>query len=280
MKRLCVIGDPVEHSRSPVIQTAMIRAAGLDMTYGMQRVTAGQTGAWLERAKEEGWAGFNATMPHKQALVTLVDELSDDAARFGAVNTVCIREGRVYGHNTDGAGVLQALRQSDMDPADRRVLVLGAGGAARAVVSKLVQAGAARITVANRTPDRAREVCDGVGSPALCACGFEPETLQERARHSDLVINCTSLGMTGTGAQFEDLRFLEALPRDAGVFDLIYSPARTALLERAEQLGRNTANGLGMLIWQGVYALELFAGETLEEERLAAVARKALEGMI
>lgn len=280
MKRLCVIGDPVEHSRSPIIQTAMIRAAGLDMTYGMQRVTAGQTGAWLERAKEEGWAGFNATMPHKQALVTLVDELSDDAARFGAVNTVCIREGRVYGHNTDGAGVLQALRQSGMDPADRRVLVLGAGGAARAVVSKLVQAGAARITVANRTPDRAREVCDGVGSSALCACGFEPETLQERARHSDLVINCTSLGMTGTGAQFEGLRFLEALPRDAGVFDLIYSPARTALLERAEQLGRNTANGLGMLIWQGVYALELFAGETLEEERLAAVARKALEGMI
>lgn len=280
MKRLCVIGDPVEHSRSPIIQTAMIRAAGLDMTYGMQRVTVGQTGAWLERAKGEGWAGFNATMPHKQALVTLVDERSDDAARFGAVNTVCIREGRVYGHNTDGAGVLQALRQSDMDPADRRVLVLGAGGAARAVVSKLVQAGAARITVANRTPDRAREVCDGVGSPALCACGFEPETLQERARHSDLVINCTSLGMTGTGAQFEDLRFLEALPRDAGVFDLIYSPARTALLERAEQLGRNTANGLGMLIWQGVYALELFAGETLEEERLAAVARKALEGMI
>ena len=151
MKRLCVIGDPVEHSKSPVIQTAMIRAADLDLVYGKQRVAAGETQAWLERAKREGWAGFNATMPHKQALVKLVDELSDDASRIGAVNTVCIRDGKVYGHNTDGAGFLRALCLAGMDPQDRCVLVLGAGGAAKAVVYALLQAGARKVVVANRT---------------------------------------------------------------------------------------------------------------------------------
>lgn len=280
MKRLCVIGDPVEHSKSPVIQTAMIRAAGLDLVYGKQRVAAGETQAWLERAKREGWAGFNATMPHKQALVKLVDELSDDAARIGAVNTVCIREGKAYGHNTDGAGLLRALRQAGMEPENRAVLVLGAGGAAKAVVYALLQAGAKAVMVANRTPDRAQRVCKELGDARLAACDFSADTLAVQGRGCELLVNCTSLGMTGTGTQFEDLSFLDQLPREAGVFDLIYSPARTALLERAEQLGLNTANGLDMLIWQGVYALELFADKRLDETALAAEARKALEGML
>lgn len=280
MKRLCVIGDPVEHSKSPVIQTAMIRAAGLDMSYDAQWVTAGYTKAWLEYAKREGWAGFNATMPHKQALVKLVDELSDDAARIGAVNTVCIREGKAYGHNTDGAGFLRALRLAGMDPQDRCVLVLGAGGAAKAVVYALLRAGARKVVVANRTVKHAGALCSQLGIPGAMACGFSRETLYRWAAQSQLLINCTSLGMTGTDSQFEDLSFLDGLPRETGVFDLIYSPARTALLERAEQLGLNTANGLDMLIWQGVYALELFADKRLDETALAAEARKALEGML
>ena len=142
MRKLCVIGDPVGHSLSPLIQNAMIKAAGLACSYGARHVPAGETDGWLEQAKAEGYAGFNATIPHKERLVELADELSADAALFRAVNTVCIRGGRVYGYNTDGEGFLRALLEADMDPAGRNVLVLGAGGAAKAVVTKLAQAGA------------------------------------------------------------------------------------------------------------------------------------------
>ena len=274
MKKLCVIGDPIDHSLSPVIQNAMIAAAGLDVVYGACRVAGEDTARWLARAKEEDCAGFNATMPHKQTLVKLADELSADAARIGAVNTVCIRDGKVYGRNTDGEGFLRALREAGMEPSGRRVLVLGAGGAARAVVYKLVQAGAERVAVANRTVERAERLCAEFGA---VACDFAADTLARYAAQSDLVVNCTNLGMTGVAGQFEALNFLERLPAGAGVFDLIYSPRKTALLTRAERLGLQISNGLGMLIWQGVYALEQFAGKELDEAALAAAARAALE---
>lgn len=274
MKKLCVIGDPIDHSLSPVIQNAMIAAAGLAFEYGACRVAGGDTAQWLARAKAEGYAGFNATMPHKENLVKLVDVLSDDAARFRSVNTVRIRDGEVYGYNTDGEGVLRALIEAGMDPADKTVLVLGAGGAAKAVVYKLMEAGAACVTVANRTVERAVELCAQTGATA---CDFSTHRLAACANQSDLVVNCTSLGMNGVAGQFADLSFLDALPAGAGVYDLIYSPRKTALLARAEQLGLQTANGLGMLIWQGIYALEHFVGEPLDEAALERAARAALE---
>jgi len=277
MRKLCVIGDPVEHSLSPLIQNAMIEAAGLDFIYDARRVAGSDTAPWLAQAKNEGYAGFNATMPHKETLVRLMDELSADAAQFRSVNTVCIRNGRTYGYNTDGDGVLQALREADMDPEGRCVLVLGAGGAAKAVVTKLVEAGARNVAVANRTVERARQLCSQVDALRLTACDFSRETLCCYASKSQLVVNCTSLGMTGARGQFEDLSFLEELKSGAGVFDLIYSPARTRLLERAGELGHKTANGLGMLIWQAIFALEHFADTELDGVAMAAVARKALE---
>ncbi len=277
MRKLCVIGDPIAHSKSPVIQNAMLRAAGLEGEYTACRVAGADTADWLEQAKEEGYDGFNATMPHKQALVKLVDELSDDAARIGAVNTVCIREGKVYGYNTDGDGFLRALLQAGMDPAGKTVLVLGAGGAAKAVVAKLAQAGAADIAVANRTLSRAQQVCRVDGQVVAHPADFAPDTLCRLARGCGLVVNCTSLGMAGTGQGFADLSFLEQLSPGAGVFDLIYSPPCTPLLQRAQQLGLNTANGLGMLIWQAVFALEHFTQTSLDGAAMAAAAQKALE---
>jgi len=277
MRRLCVIGDPIEHSKSPIIQNAMIKAAGLDYVYGACRVAGSHTAQWLERAKAEEYAGFNATMPHKETLVTLADELSADAALFRSVNTVCIRNGRVYGHNTDGEGFLRALLEADMDPAGRMVLVLGAGGAAKAVVHKLLQGGAAGVVVANRTVERAAALCGQVGSDRLSPCDFSRETLCRCAGQSGLVVNCTSLGMTGTAVQFEDLSFLNELKAGAGVFDLIYSPARTKLLTEAERLGHPVSNGLGMLIWQAVFALEHFTQTKLDGAAMAAAARQALE---
>ena len=230
-KKLCVIGEPVLHSKSPLIQNTMLAALGLE---------------WLECAKFAGYAGFNATMPHKEELVELMDELDGDARLFGAVNTVCIRDGRAYGYNTDGAGFLRALNDEGIDPAGKRVLVLGAGGAAKAVCLKLAQAGA-EVVVCNRTADKAA---------ALCA-------------------NCTSLGMEGAAGQFEEFSFLDALPAGAPVVDLIYAPAETELLRRAREGGHQTANGFGLLVNQAVLSLEHFTGTAIDaaemKRRLADV---------
>ena len=275
-RKLCVIGDPVLHSKSPLIQNALIRALGLDYIYLCQPVPAGGAAAWLEAARTAGYAGFNATMPHKEALLPLMDELEEDARLYGSVNTVCLREGRAIGCNTDGGGFLQALLDAGMDPRGRRAVVLGAGGAAKAVALKLVQRGAASVTVCNRTPEKAAALC-AHAPQVMRPAAFGPEALRREAGAADLLVNCTSLGMAGTAGQFAGLDFLEALPRDGAVFDLIYHPAETALLARARALGRPAANGLGMLIHQAILALERFTGQELDRAALRAVAEKALE---
>lgn len=275
MKKLCVIGDPVLHSRSPLIQNAMLRELELPYVYTAETVPQKGLGAWLARAKAEGYAGFNATMPHKEALVPLVDKLSEEAAACASVNTVCIKNGKLYGTSTDGAGFLRNLSDAGVNPAGKRILLLGAGGAARAVLPALLSAGALSVAVCNRTADRAERLC-ALRPQVLRAAGFSPEALRREAEGADLLVNCTSLGMGGTGGQFEDFSFLDVLPAHAPVCDLIYHPPETALLARARARGHLALNGLGMLIHQAVCALEHFTGLALDAERMCAVARRAL----
>ncbi len=274
-KKLCVIGDPVLHSRSPLIQNAMISALGLDYVYLCQPVAAGQAAQWLEAARMAGYAGFNATMPFKEELLPLLDWVEPFAARCGAVNTVVLRDGRAWGYNTDGPGFLSALDALGVDPAGKNVLLLGAGGAAKAVALALCGAGAA-VTVCNRTPRRAEELC-ALEPERLTPAGLEPETLSRLASEADVLVNCTSLGMTGTGADWPGLSFVDALPPTAAVCDAIYFPARTALLQRAEGRGLRTMNGLGMLVGQAVLALEKFAGKPIDREKARNAALAALK---
>lgn len=276
-RKLCVIGDPVGHSKSPLIQNTMIKALGLDYIYLCQPVPRGKTAEWLRCAAFCGYAGFNATMPHKEALVPLMDELDEDARMYEAVNTVCIRDGRYYGYNTDGRGFLAALSQAGMETEGKCVLLLGAGGAAKAVAPKLVQAGKARrVFVANRTAEKAAALCAKDGAGRLIPAGFDRDTLCSLAEQADLVVNCTNLGMNGTNSQFEDLSFLEALRPEAAVCDVIYSPEETLLLQKARLAGRRTLNGLGMLVWQAVFALEHFTGEKIDGEAVLPLVRQAL----
>ena len=276
MKKLCVIGDPIAHSKSPLIQNAMIQALGLEYEYTAVRVAGADTARWLARAKAEGFSGFNATMPHKENLVPLMDELDADAQTFGAVNTVAIREGRAYGYNTDGAGFLAALADVGIDPAGRGVMVLGAGGAAKVVAPKLREGGAQTVFVCNRTPQRAMALCHR--DTGMTPAGFDSETLAEVAGQCSLVVNCTSLGMDGAGGDFDDLSFLEALPAGAAVVDAIYAPPETALLRRARELGHPTMNGLGMLVNQAVLALERFTGGGIDRGKAKKAALAALSG--
>lgn len=267
-KKLCVIGDPVLHSKSPLIQNTMIKALGLDYIYLCQPVKAGEAARWLECAKFAGYAGFNATMPHKEDLLPLMDELDEDAKLYRSVNTVCIKDGKVYGYNTDGRGFFQALLDAGFDPWGRRVVLLGAGGAAKAVALKLSQQGAASVVICNRTLEKARALC-GKAPGVLRPAGFDMDTLQAQAANADLLVNCTSLGMAGARGQFDDLSFLEALPAGAPVFDLIYAPLETALLARARELGHPAHNGLSMLLYQAVFALEHFTGVSIDAPAMA-----------
>lgn len=270
--RLQVIGDPVLHSLSPRIHGAMLRELGLDIPYDAHVVKKGGLPEYLAWARENGVTGFNATMPHKEDLIPHLDEVGEDASRFGAVNTVCLREGKWIGHNTDGAGCLAALKGCGMWPA-KQVAVLGAGGAAKAVALKLATSGAETVWVCNRTVDKGARLCT---LPNMKATDFHPETLETVCARADLVVNCTNLGMEGCAHQFKSFGFLDALHAGAGVFDLIYHPAETELLKQARARGLNTCNGLPMLIHQAIFALEYFLDRPLDHERMGEVIQSVL----
>ena len=273
-KKLCVIGDPVGHSKSPLLQNTMLRELGLDYIYLCQPVPRGKCRQWLDCAKFAGYAGFNATMPHKEELVPLMDELDADAALIGAVNTVCIRDGKAYGYNTDGEGFLRSLADEGINPAGKQVLVLGAGGAAKAVCLKLAQAGA-HVVVCNRTLDKAQAIC--AHDPAhLRPAGFDSSTLYKEAQSCDLLVNCTSLGMEGTKGQFESFSFLDGLSSGVPVVDLIYAPAQTELLHQAARRGHKTVNGYGLLVNQAVLALEHFTDTEIDAARM----KEVLSGLV
>ena len=246
----------------------MLAALGLDYVYLCQPVPRGTCGRWLECAKFAGYAGFNATMPHKEELLPLMDELDEDARLIGAVNTVCLRDGKAYGYNTDGAGFLRALADENITVEGRRVLVLGAGGAAKAVCLKLAQAGA-DVTVCNRTVDKAAALCARMPE-RLHPAGFDRDTLHRAAAECALLVNCTSLGMAGAGGRFEDLSFLDALAPETPVCDLIYAPAETELLRQARERGHRTMNGMGLLVHQAVLALERFTGVPIDAAAMRA----------
>lgn len=274
--RLQVIGDPVLHSKSPVLHGAMLSALGLEAAYDARVVRRGELPDYLRWARDHGVAGFNATMPHKEDLLPLLDGIDPAARLTGAVNTVCLREGAWVGFNTDGAGALSALGEVlGFDPAGSTVTLLGAGGAAKAVALALAQAGAERVQVCNRTLERAGELC--ARHPRLTPAPFDPDTLERLCRGADLLVNCTSLGMEGCPRQFEGFSFLDALPPHGAVFDLIYHPAETELLAQARRRGLRAMNGLPMLVWQAVLALEHFLNRPLDRGAMAAAASAALE---
>lgn len=274
MKRLCVIGDPVLHSRSPLIQNTMIRALGLDYEYLCQPVKREELPGWLDQVRAGGWAGFNATMPHKEALVPHMDELDEDARLYGAVNTVCNFDGKIYGFNTDGGGFARALAGAGIPIRGTRFALLGAGGAARAVTLKLVQQGAAHVTICNRTAERANALA--VHAPGIMSTtGFSPAELSAACGGCDVLINCTNLGMAGSPA-FDALDFLDALPGGAPVCDLIYHPLKTDLLERAEEQGHPVMNGLPLLIHQAILALEHFTQTKIDAAAMLPLVEHAL----
>jgi shikimate dehydrogenase len=249
VKRACVIGWPVAHSRSPVIHRYWLKLHGLDGAYEMEAVRPEEIAGFLRSLSERGYAGANVTLPHKEVALAAADRPDDAATAIGAANTLWLdAKGLLHASNTDAYGFMTHLSAEapEWNKGKRPVVVLGAGGAARAVLHGLIGAGASKILLANRTEGRAKALADGFGNRvsvipwedrnrALAGCG--------------LLVNATSLGMTGKPPLDIDL---SALPIDVIVADIVYSPLETKLLAAAKARGNRTVDGLGMLLHQAV----------------------------
>jgi shikimate dehydrogenase len=257
MRRACVIGWPVEHSRSPLIHRYWLKQYGLDGAYEKEAVKPEDLPAFLGGLAARGYAGANITLPHKEAVLRLAT-VADEAARtIGAANTLWLdKAGRLNASNTDAYGFMTNLNAvaPGWNEGRRPVLVLGAGGAGRAVLHGLLAEGASRILLANRTSGRAQELADAFG-PAVTVVDW-----RERDRAllgCGLLVNATSLGMTGKEALDLDLALL---PSDAAVADLVYSPLETRLLAAARGRDNRAVDGLGMLLHQAVPGFERWFG--------------------
>lgn len=259
-----IIGDPVRHSLSPAIHNAAFAAAGLDWAYVAFEVARGQGAAAVRAMRTLGIDGLNVTMPHKADAATAVDRLAPAARDLGVVNTI-VREGSVLvGENTDGDGFVNALRVDEgVDVAGMRCLVVGAGGAARAVVRALGLAGAAEIVVAARRPDSAASVV-ALAKVARLGTVEEADTV-------DLVVNATPVGMDDVVELDAPTLPVPAERLGAGqlVADLVYHPLVTPLLHEARARGAVAVNGLGMLVHQAAIAFRLWTGEDAPIEAMS-----------
>lgn len=252
-----VIGNPIAHSRSPKLHKYWLARYGIAGDYVPLHVTERDLANVIATLPKMGFVGANITIPHKIKILTLVDQVSDRATLIGAANTLTFgADGRTYADNTDGYGFIANLRQGapGWEAGSGPAAVLGAGGAARAVISSLIEAGADRIFLSNRTRPKAEALKHDFGSRITVVDWVQAGNILEE---STTVINTTSLGMTGA-AEFRVP--LDGLRRGTVVTDLVYAPLRTKLLQEADAAGCITVDGLGMLIHQGVPGFERWFG--------------------
>jgi len=266
-----VIGSPVRHSLSPAMHNAAFDELELDWVYVALEVAPSEVAAAIAGMRAFGFGGLSVTIPHKAAVLGEVDETSEASAAVGAVNTVVpLGDGRLRGENTDVGGFLASLSDEGFDPAGRPCLVVGAGGAARAVVHALAGAGAADVVVLNRSPRRAEEAAALAGPRGRVGVPADVAKV-------DLVVNATPLGLAGAGGDVGALPLDPAALRPGQlVVDLVPNPAVTPLLRAAGAAGARVAGGLGMLVHQGALAFELWTGRSAP---LAVMRRAALHAL-
>ena len=258
---LGVAGWPVAHSRSPAMHEAALAAVGLEgWSYQLLPLPPELFAETVRALPAAGFRGVNVTIPHKQAALALADTASGAAREIGAANMLTFeRDGAINADNTDAPGLIAALGER-WDPAGRRVLVLGAGGAARAAVWALLQAGAADVAVWNRTPERARALAGELGGRAV-----------EEPAPAEIVVNCTSVGLADRDATFKALPLqADSLGAGSCVVDMVYRDGGTRLLEAARTRGADVIDGLEILVAQGAASFERWTGRTAPREAMRA----------
>lgn len=262
---LGVIGWPIAHSLSPAMQAAAIRAAGLRCAYIAMPVRREELAQAVAGLRALGFRGFNVTIPHKAAVIECLDGIDEDARRIGAVNTVVNEDGKLLGRNTDVAGFLRGFSRRGVTARGKRAVVLGAGGAARAVVWGLIKEGVSRISVGVRDEAKARDALSGLAASAGLEVFFwGGDGFKAALNEADILVNTTPLGMTPDveGTPPVDWGFVKP---SAFVYDIIYTPGRTRFLRDAEEHGHPVMNGTAMLVGQGAEALSLWTGVRPDE---------------
>lgn len=278
---LGIFGDPVSHSLSPLMQNHALEVAGIDAVYLPFHVAPQQLGQAVAAVRALDLLGVNVTVPHKEAVCAHLDEIDPMARQIGAVNTIVHRQGRLCGYNTDGLGFLRSLQEDlGLRPQGLRILLLGAGGACRAALVTLCQAGAARVTVANRTPARAERLAQEFGQvfggTTIAKSSLESEALGLALAGVDLVVNTSAAGLQGEA--FPGFPW-DAVPAQAAFYDMVYGPNLTPWLREAQLRNHPVAGGLGMLAGQGEEAFYLWTGKrppfgAMRARLLAAIENK------
>ncbi len=279
--RLGVFGDPAQHSLSPQMQNAALKHCEIDMQYARFRILPDELREALNLVRELNFVGVNLTVPHKIAAMEFLDETVDDTKKIGAVNTIVIAGRKLRGFNTDGRGFSLAIREEfSVDLRDMRVLVLGAGGAGRAVAVQCAKESCERLVIANRSPEKAKDLADELRDffsgpkvfgpvPRLQAIPWEESAIRFQIGNVDLIANATPLGLNRVDISPVPARLLAP---HLMVYDTIYSSERTPLVSAAIEAGARAANGLSMLLHQGALAFEIW----FQREAPLEIMRKAL----
>ena len=257
-----VIGDPIEHSLSPRMHNAAFKKLGLNCVYLPFRVAPEDLKSAMTGMRALNIRGFNVILPHKTAIIKFLDELDEAAQEIGAVNTILNDEGRLIGYNTDGLGAARALEGQHQDPSNKRIVLIGAGGAARAIAFTLARR-ARSILILNRTKHLAvilaKDIEQRLGKKIL-ARSLAGNSLLEALQGADILINATSVGMYPRTGQTVATR--KVLHSGMVVFDIVYNPVKTMLLREAEAAGAKAITGVGMLVHQGAEAFKIWTNHS------------------
>lgn len=257
MVKALVIGDPIDHSLSPVMHNEAFKQAGIQGSYEKKRVTSGDLPSFLQYLKESDYAGCNVTIPHKVAIIPFLDEIDPEAEKIGAVNTVVNNNGKLKGYNTDGKGFLMGLKEKISKPiSEMNILLIGAGGAARSIAYALLKENPEKLFIANRSAERLNLLVKDLNKASV-----EPLSLEKAESELfrfDVLINTTNAGMH---PNIETMPIqLTKLKKDIVVCDIVYNPLQTKWLQTAESKGAVIDNGVSMLVMQGAMAFEKWTG--------------------
>ncbi|ARK29290.1 shikimate dehydrogenase [Halalkalibacter krulwichiae] len=272
-----ILGHPVGHSMSPIIHNDAFEKIGIEARYHAFDVDPDQVKEAIEGIRALKITGCNVTVPHKIAVMKYLDEIDSEAEQIGAVNTIVNQNGKLVGYNTDGRGYVKSLLdETSIDLANMKVLVIGAGGGARGIITALLRQGIGHLTITNRTISKAELLIDLAATFDTPAEALEKQVVEEKLNEFDVIINTTSVGMSPNVD--ESPLSLDRLKEETIVSDLIYNPLETKLLKEAKAKGAQTLNGIGMFVNQAALSFEHWTGQKPDEIQMRKIVLQQLGG--